>query len=108
MKGALPQGEVVRLARLETLALGVLAVALCIMFEKRNLAYLSGLTLGIAASANFPVLILSMYWKGLTTRGAVLGGLAGLISSTLFVILSGAVWVTVLGYPKPIFPYSQP
>ena len=108
MKGSLSEEQEVRASKIATLFLGVIAVVLGIMFEKHNLAYLSGLTLGIAASANFPVLILSMYWKGLTTRGAVLGGLAGLISSTAFVILSGAVWVTVLGYDKPIFPYSQP
>lgn len=108
MKGALSEEQEVRASKIATLFLGAVAVILGIMFEKHNLAYLSGLTLGIAASANFPVLILSMYWKGLTTRGAVLGGLAGLISSTAFVILSGAVWVTVLGYDKPIFPYSQP
>jgi len=107
-KGTLSEEQEVRASKIATLVLGVVAVVLGIMFEKHNLAYLSGLTLGIAASANFPVLILSMYWKGLTTRGAVLGGLTGLISSTLFVILSGAVWVTVLGYEKPIFPYSQP
>ena len=108
MKGSLSEEQEVRASKIATLFLGAVAVILGIMFEKHNLAYLSGLTLGIAASANFPVLILSMYWKGLTTRGAVLGGLTGLISSTAFVILSGAVWVTVLGYDKPIFPYSQP
>jgi len=107
-KGTLSEEQEVRASKIATLVLGVVAVVLGIMFEKHNLAFLSGLTLGIAASANFPVLILSMYWKGLTTRGAVLGGLTGLISSTTFVILSQAVWVTVLGYEKPIFPYTQP
>ena len=79
-----------------------------ILFEKQNVAFLVGLTFGIAASANFPVLILSMYWKGLTTRGALLGGLTGLVSAVVLVILSQAVWVVVLGNPAPIFPYDQP
>jgi len=54
------------------------------------------------------VLILSMYWKGLTTRGALVGGLVGLVSAVTFVVLSKAVWVVVLNNPAPIFPYEQP
>lgn len=108
MKGTAKEIDEVRISRIATVALGLTAVILGIMFEKHNLAFLSGLALGIAASANFPPLILSMYWKGLTTRGAVLGGLVGLLSALVFVILSGAVWVTVLGFERPIFPYEQP
>jgi len=63
---------------------------------------------GIAASANFPVLILSMYWKGLTTRGALWGGIAGLVSAVGLVVLSPAVWVKVLGNVQAIFPYDHP
>ena len=66
------------------------------------------MTFGIAASCNFPILILSMYWKGLTTKGAVWGGLVGLVTATAIVIFSKAVWVTVLGNPAPLFPYEQP
>ncbi len=106
--GKANEADEVRVSKWASLGLGVLAVVLGIMFEKHNLAFLTGLTLGIAASANFPVLLLAMYWRGLTTRGAVLGILVGLVSALLFVILSKAVWVTVLGYPKPIFPYEQP
>ncbi len=102
------EGEEMRMSRIATLALGVVAVILGIMFEKHNLAFLTGLTLGVAASANFPVLLLSMYWRGLTTRGAVIGIVVGLVSAVLLVFLSGAVWVTVLGNPAPIFPYEQP
>ena len=69
---------------------------------------LVGLAFGIAASTNFPILILSMYWKGLTTRGALAGGIVGLISAVSFVVLSKAVWVVVLNNPAPIFPYEQP
>jgi cation/acetate symporter len=107
-KGNVTEADEVRVSRISTLGLGLIAVLLGIMFEKHNLAFLSGLTLGIAASANFPPLMLSMYWKGLTTRGAVWGGLVGLFSALTFVILSSAVWVTVLGNEKPIFPYEQP
>ncbi|WP_300453159.1 cation/acetate symporter ActP [Accumulibacter sp.] len=107
-RGTATEADEIRVSKTASLGLGVLAVALGIMFEKHNLAFLSGLTLGIAASASFPMLILSMYWRGLTTRGAVLGGLIGLVSALAFVIFSKAVWVTVLGYPKPLFPYEQP
>ncbi len=106
--GQASEAEEMRVSKLSTLALGVVAVVLGIMFEKQNVAFLVGLTFGIAASANFPVLILSMYWKGLTTRGALLGGLVGLISAVVMVILSKAVWVVVLGNAAPIFPYEQP
>jgi len=107
-KGEATEAEEMKVSKLSSLALGVVGVVLGILFEKQNVAFLVGLTFGIAASANFPVLILSMYWKGLTTRGALWGGLAGLISAVVLVILSKTVWVAVIGYAKPIFPYEHP
>ncbi|MBA3995557.1 MAG: cation acetate symporter [Candidatus Accumulibacter sp.] len=107
-KGKATGAEEMRVSKAASLVLGVVAVVLGIMFEKQNIAFLVGLTFGIAASANFPVLILSMYWKGLTTRGALVGGLVGLVSAVTFVVLSKAVWVVVLNNPAPIFPYEQP
>lgn len=107
-RGKASELDEVRVSKASSLALGIVAVILGIMFEKHNLAFLTGLTLGIAAAANFPVLILAMYWKGLTTRGAVAGILVGLVSAVLFVFFSGAVWVTVLGNQKALFPYEQP
>ena len=79
-----------------------------ILFKGQNLAFLVALAFGIAASANFPVLLLSMYWEGLTTKGALWGGLSGLISAVVLVILSPAVWKAVLGNPAAIFPYDHP
>lgn len=87
-------------SRLSVVVLGVIAIACGILFEKMNIAFLMGLTFGIAASANFPVLILSMYWKDLTTRGAIFGGFVGIISAITFVVLSPTVWVGVLGHEK--------
>ncbi|KAA0587949.1 cation/acetate symporter [Azospirillum lipoferum] len=107
-KGEATEREEMRVSKIASLVLGVLAVVLGIAFEKQNVAFLVGLTFGVAASVNFPVLILSMYWKGLTTRGALAGGIAGLISAVTLVILSNAVWVVVLNNPAPIFPYEQP
>ena len=62
----------------------------------------------IAASANFPILFLSMYWKKLTTRGAVIGGSLGLATAVLLVILGPIVWVQILGNTEAIFPYKYP
>ncbi len=107
-KGSATETQEMRVSKIATIGLGVVAVLLGILFEKQNIAFLVGLTFGIAASTNFPILILSMYWRGLTTRGALLGGLAGLISAVTFVVLSKAVWVVVLGNAQAIFPYEQP
>ena len=67
-----------------------------------------GLAFALAASGNFPVLMLSMFWKGLTTRGAVIGGFAGLLSAAVLIILGPTVWVKVLGHERPFFPYGNP
>ncbi|EME71850.1 acetate permease [Paramagnetospirillum caucaseum] len=107
-KGHATEAEEMRVSKLASLVLGVLGVVLGIMFEKQNVAFLVGLTFGIAASANFPVLFLSMYWKGLTTKGALWGGIAGLVSAVTCVVLSKTVWVAVLGNAAPIFPYEHP
>jgi cation/acetate symporter len=107
-KGKASEEAEMRMSKIATVALGVVAIALGILFEKQNVAFMVGLAFGIAAAANFPVLILSMYWKGLTTRGALAGGYGGLVSAVLFVLFSKSVWVAVLGNPKPLFPYDQP
>jgi cation/acetate symporter len=97
-----------RVSRIATLVIGLLAVILGLMFESQNIAFLSGLVLAVAASVNFPVLLLSMFWKGLTTRGAVCGSMAGLVSAMLLVVLGPAVWVNVLHNETALFPYSNP
>ena len=98
----------IRVSRYATIALGVLAIVLGIAFEKQNIAFMVGLAFAIAASANFPVLLMSMYWRNLTTRGAQIGGWLGLISAVLLTVLSPAIWVQVLGNAKAIFPYTSP
>ena len=81
-----------RVSRLTTVALGVIAVILGIVFEKQNIAFMVSLAFAIAASANFPVLFLSVLWKGCTTKGAVIGGFLGLISSVVLTVVSPSVW----------------
>ncbi|MBD2836362.1 cation acetate symporter [Pseudomonas sp. JM0905a] len=107
-KGKASEREEMRVSRIATLCIGVLAVILGLLFESQNIAFLSGLVLAIAASVNFPVLFLSMFWKGLTTRGAVAGSVAGLLSAIVLLVLSPAVWVNVLHHEQALFPYSNP
>ncbi|SEN69290.1 cation acetate symporter [Brachymonas denitrificans] len=107
-KGQVSETDEIRVSKYATVALGLLAIVLGIAFEKQNIAFMVGLAFGVAAAANFPVLILSMYWKGLTTRGALWGGYGGLVSAVLFVLFSKSVWVDVLGNAAPLFPYTQP
>jgi cation/acetate symporter len=107
-KGQASEREEMRVTRFATIGLGIIAIGLGILFETQNVAFLVGLTFGIAASTNFPVLIMAMYWRGLTTRGALVGGFAGLISALTLVILSPAVWVAVLGNAEAVYPYDHP
>ena len=108
MKGKANEATELKVSKFATIGLGVVAVLLGMAFEKMNIAFMVALAFGVAASANFPVLILSMYWKGLTTKGALVGGYSGLVSAVLFVLLSKSVWVDVLGNASAIFPYTQP
>jgi len=104
-----PKAEL-RVSKITTLGLGVVAVVLGIAFEKQNIAFMVSLAFAIAASANFPVLLMSVLWKGCTTKGAVIGGFLGLISSVALTVVSPAVWEATLGNPKgsALFPYASP
>ena len=93
------------MTRMASVGLGIAAIVLGIAFKDQNVLFLVALAFGVASSVNFPVLILSMYWKGLTTRGALWGGIAGLVSSVGLVILSPTVWVKIFGNKAAIFPY---
>ena len=109
-KGKADSDAELKVSRLTVLGLGVVAVALGIAFEKQNIAFMVALAFAIAASANFPVLFMSVLWKDCTTRGAVIGGFLGLISSVGLTIVSPSVWEATLGNPKgsALFPYSSP
>ena len=106
--GRVNERDEMRISKVATVVLGIVAIFLGIAFEKENVAFMVGLAFAIAASSNFPVLILSMYWKGLTTRGAVVGGWLGLTAAVVLTVLSGGIWVLVLGNKTAIFPYSSP
>ncbi len=107
-KSAADSGAELRVSRITTVVLGVFAILLGVVFEKQNIAFMVSLAFALAASGNFPVLLLSLLWKGCTTRGAVVGGFAGLLTALVLMILSPSIWVTVLHHEKAIFPYTSP
>ena len=109
-RGQISDGSEVTVSRITTVVLGIFAIALGIAFQKVNVAFMVGLAFAVAASANFPVLLLSMLWRGLTTWGAFCGGFAGLISAVGLTILSPGIWVAIMGNPagSAPFPYTSP
>ena len=107
-KGKANEADEIRVSKITTLVLGVLSIILGIAFETQNVAFMVGLAFSVAASANFPILFLSMFWKGLTTRGAVLGGAIGLVSAVVMILLGPTVWVDVLKHDAPLFPFKNP
>jgi len=109
-KGKADSASELRVSKITTVCLGIVAVYLGIAFEKENVAYMVMLAFAIACSANFPVLFMSVLWKNCTTKGAVTGGFVGLISSLGLTVVSDSVWVAVLHNPKgsALFPYSSP
>jgi cation/acetate symporter len=107
-RGSASEHEQIRVARIATVAFGVLAVGLGILFKDQNVAFMVGLAFAIAASANFPPLLLSIVWRRFNTTGAVLSILAGAISSVVLIVLSPTVWVDLFGQPAAVFPLRNP
>lgn len=97
-----------KVTKISTIGIGVFAIILGIIFENQNVAFTVGLAFAIAASVNFPILLLCIYWKNLTTRGVVVGGIIGLVVVLLLVFLSPSIWVKSFGFEHPIFPYDHP
>jgi len=109
-QGKANSADELRISKITTICLGILAVTLGIVFEKQNIAFMVSLAFAIAASANFPVLFMSVLWKDCTTKGALIGGFLGLISSVALTVVSPSVWEATLGNPKgsALFPYTSP
>jgi len=107
-KGQPAPGSELRVSRITTVCLGIAAVLLGIVFEKINVAFMVSLAFAIAASANFPVLFMSVLWSKCTTRGATVGGFLGLATAVILTLLSKSVWVDVFHNTAEIFPYTSP
>jgi cation/acetate symporter len=95
-RGRASEKEEVKVAKIATVGLGITAMLLGILFKGQNVAFLVGLTFAIAASANFPALLMSITWKRFTTAGAVTSIYTGLIVATVLLILSPTVWVDIV------------
>jgi cation/acetate symporter len=106
--GHATEKEELRVSRITALVLGVLSILLAILFERQNIAYMISLVFVVTASANCPILFGVLFWRGLTTRGALLGGGAGLVLAVGLVVLGPTVWVEILGNKKAIFPSKYP
>ena len=76
-KGQARPEQEMRASKITVVALSLLSIVTGIIFENQNLAFIASLVFAVAASANFPILLLAMFWRGLTTRGAVIGGFGG-------------------------------
>ena len=108
-RGRASEKSEVNISRISAIAIGILAIYLGYQFEKINVAYMVGLAFAVAASVNFPVLVMSMFWRGTTTFGAFVGGMLGLLTSAVGVVVSNEVWVKTLGHKDPltIFGYGM-
>lgn len=107
-RGKADEKQEVRAAKIATLSLGIFAILLGIAFKGQNVAFMVGLAFAIAASANFPALLMSIFWKKFTTQGAVWSIYTGLSLSVILIILSPTVWVEILKNSAPIFPLKSP
>ena len=107
-KGRVSEDREIRLSKISAIAIGIVAIILGYVFENQNVAFMVGLAFAVAASCNFPVLLMSVFWKGTTSRGVLIGGFLGLVSAVTMVVLSPAVWVKTFGFKAAYFPYDNP
>ena len=104
-RGRTTEKQEIVVSRIATVVLGIIAIYLGYLFEKQNIAFLVGLTFAVAASTNFPILIMSIFWSKMTTRGALIGGAIGLLTAVVLVVLGPTVWEEVLGHPAGSAPF---
>ena len=107
-RGRSTEKKEVFISKLTAVVIGLIAIGLGYTFETVNVAFMVGLAFAVAASCNFPVLLMSLMWRGTTTNGAVAGGLLGLVTSVGMVVLSKGVWVAVFHNATAPFPYDNP
>ena len=107
-RGNVHEGEELRVARIATLVLGGIAILLGITFKGQNVAFMVGLAFAIAASGNFPALVLSILWRKCTTAGVVASMLFGTFGALILIALSPVVQVDILHHESAIFPLRNP
>jgi cation/acetate symporter len=107
-RGSGDADEELMVARIATVGLGVLAVGLGIAFKGQNVAFMVALAFAIAASANFPALVLAIFWRGFTTNGAVASIAVGVVGALGLIALSPTVQIDVLGGTHAWVPLRNP
>ncbi|MGI3903756.1 MAG: cation acetate symporter [Janthinobacterium lividum] len=107
-RGRSTEKQEVLISKWTAVVIGIVAIWLGYTFETVNVAFMVGLAFAVAASCNFPVLLMSLMWRGTTTTGAVVGGALGLVTAVAMVVLSKGVWVAVFHNATAIFPYDNP
>ena len=107
-KGKPDAGEELRVARMATIVLGIIAIFLGITFKGQNVAYMVSLAFAIAASANFPALLLSIFWRRFTTAGAVSSMIFGTVATLVLIWLSPTIQVDILKHTSAWFPLKNP
>jgi len=106
--GKQTEREEMKVSRWSAFTFAAIGIGLSIVFQHENINVLAATAFSIAASATFPVLILALFWKPLTTAGAIAGGVAGLVAAAGAIVLGPSVWVAVFGNAQPVFPYQYP
>jgi cation/acetate symporter len=107
-RGRTSQAEQLLVARGATILHGVVAIVLGIVFKGQNVAFMVGLAFAVAASGNFPALVLAIFWRGFTTAGAVAAIVTGTLASLVLIGVSPTIMVDVLGHDAAIFPLKNP
>jgi cation/acetate symporter len=107
-KGRATEREQIRIARVATVVFGGAAIVLGIVFKGQNVAFMVGLAFAVAASANFPALLLSIAWRRFNTAGAVASIVAGAVSSLVLIVISPTIWVDILHNGHALFPLRNP
>lgn len=110
-RGESSEKEQLKMARYASIGVSIVSILLALFAQKMNVAFLVSLAFAVAASANLPVILFTVFWKRFNTTGAVTGMLTGLISTVILVALSPNVWdpagkAILIG--DPIFPMSNP
>jgi cation/acetate symporter len=107
-KGDAPRDEQLRVARLASVLLGALAIVLGLLFKGQNVAFMVGLAFALAASGNFPALVLSIFWRGFTTTGAVAAIVTGTVTALVLISLSPTIQIDILHHDHAWFPLKNP
>jgi len=107
-RGITTHAEQLVVARIATVVLGIVAIVLGVLFKGQNVAFMVGLAFAVAASGNFPALVLSIFWRGFTTAGAVAAILTGTVASLVLIAVSPTIMVDILGHEAAPFPLKNP